>query len=159
MTTCRPGWFPEPDAPYPNHVAVAHEHNLTVLPTVKRNPNGTFSSLWECSLCPDIFVGDHVGPIPSGRCVGCGWVQRKWPRKRCENCGRDMPKDPVEEDVEDIAHYREKAEEAERALETMRRDIVGVLDHTEWGSWRGKTRLIARIHEAMDSRTKEKTDG
>lgn len=86
----RPGWFPEPDAPYPLVIAFAHEHELKMLQTVQRNPNGTFSSLWECSQCPDIFVGDHVGPIPAGLCV-CGWVQqKKWPRKRCEDCKRPM---------------------------------------------------------------------
>lgn len=85
----RDDWFPEPSAPYPNVIAFAHEHSLRMLSTVQRNPNGTFSSLWECKLCPDIFVGGYVGPIPSGRCV-FGWVQRKWPRKKCEDCKREL---------------------------------------------------------------------
>lgn len=85
----REGGFPEPSAPYPNVLAFAHEHRLTMLGTAQRNPNGTFSSLWECADCPDIFVGGHVGPMPPGMC-SCGWVQRKWPRKRCEDCKRPM---------------------------------------------------------------------
>lgn len=80
------GKFPEPTAPYPNFLAYAHEHSLSMLDTAQRNPNGTFSSLWACSECPDIFLGDHVGTIPDGYCR-CGWVQEKWPRKKCENCG------------------------------------------------------------------------
>jgi len=86
--------FPEPSAPYPNVLAFAHEHDLTEQPTALRNPNGTFSSLWGCSQCPDIFVGAFVGPIPDGWCR-CGWVQKRWPRKRCEECKRPFEKPPT----------------------------------------------------------------
>lgn len=81
--------FKTPTAPYPNVLAYAHEHDLRLTDTAKRNPNGTFSSLWECTHCPDVFIGGHIGPIPPGYC-GCGWVQKKWPRKKCEDCGRVM---------------------------------------------------------------------
>lgn len=83
--------FPEPTAPYPNVLAFSHEHDLTMLPEARRNPNGTFSSLWACAHCPDIFIGGKVGTIPDGYCP-CGWVQKKkkWPRKRCEECKRPM---------------------------------------------------------------------
>lgn len=81
--------FPTPSAPYPNVLAYAHKHKLRLTDTAKRNPNGTFSSLWACAHCPDVFIGDHIGPIPPGYC-GCGWVQKKWPRKKCEDCGRVM---------------------------------------------------------------------
>lgn len=57
------------------------------------NPNGTHNSLWRCTICTDIAVGGRVGPIPPGFCRRCGWVQqKKWPRKRCEDC-----KAPLEE--------------------------------------------------------------
>lgn len=85
------GQFSEPSAPYPNVLAYSHKHNLTMLSTAQRNPNGTFSSLWGCSECPDIFVGGKVGTIPAGYCR-CGWVQKKWPRKKCEECKCDLLK-------------------------------------------------------------------
>ena len=50
-------------------------------------PNGAWYSVWACELCPDIGSGGPVGPIPPGYCH-CGWVQRRWPRKRCEECKR-----------------------------------------------------------------------
>jgi hypothetical protein len=81
--------FPEPSEPYPNHLAYSHKHDLSLQPTARRNPNGTFSSLWACEHCPDIFVGPYVGPIPDGYCR-CGWVQKKWPRRRCEDCKRPL---------------------------------------------------------------------
>lgn len=83
--------FPEPSAPTPNRLAYSHEHRLRALPTALRNPNGTFSSLWECAECPDIFIGGHVGTIPAGWCR-CGWVQKRWPRKRCEECKAEFPR-------------------------------------------------------------------
>lgn len=82
------GYFPEPEPPHPNHLAYAHTHDLTMV-GAQVNPNGTWSSLWSCSECPDIFVGGYAGPIPPGWCP-CGWVQRYWPRKRCEECRRPM---------------------------------------------------------------------
>ncbi len=81
--------FPEPSAPYPNFLAYSHTHNLTMIDTAKRNPNDTFSSLWSCDQCPDIFIGGCVGEAPPGYC-GCGWVQKKWPRKKCEECKQPM---------------------------------------------------------------------
>lgn len=89
MTTTALTQFPEPLPPYPNVVAYAHANRLTVLDTAQRNPNGTFSSLWACSECPDVFVGGPVGTIPPGYCP-CGWVQKKWPRKKCEDCQRPL---------------------------------------------------------------------
>lgn len=81
--------FPEPRAPYPNLLAYAHKHQLTMLTTMQqRNPNGTLSSLWSCSQCPDIFVGGHVGPIPDGWC-SCGWVNDP-DRKKCAECKRPL---------------------------------------------------------------------
>jgi hypothetical protein len=82
--------FDEPGPPYPNHLHYSHRHNLTMA-GAKVNPNGTWSSLWTCSECPDVFVGGKVGPVPPGYCMCCGWVQRKkWPRKRCEECRAAM---------------------------------------------------------------------
>lgn len=81
--------FPEPRRPSPMVLHYKHEHDLHRLTVVEENPNGTYSSLWACSQCPDIFVGDRVGPIPDGTC-SCGWVQKKWPRKKCEDCGKPV---------------------------------------------------------------------
>ena len=82
--------FKTPTAPYPNAFAYHHKHNLTLVEDkALENPNGTHSSLWTCSECPDVFIGDYIGTIPAGY-HGCGWVQREWPRLTCENCGREM---------------------------------------------------------------------
>lgn len=69
-------------------LAFSHTHDLYET-GAQRNLNGTWSSLWACTLCPDVFIGDLVGPIPPGYC-SCGWVQKKWPRKKCEECKRPM---------------------------------------------------------------------
>ena len=29
------------------------------------HPNGTWSSVWRCGICPDVGVGGKVGPIPA----------------------------------------------------------------------------------------------
>lgn len=55
----------------------------------KRSPIGVWFSVWACELCPDIGTGGPVGPVPMGYC-SCGWVQAKWPRKKCENCKRPV---------------------------------------------------------------------
>lgn len=83
------GMFPTPEAPHPSVLEFAHEHDLFLIDKAKVRPNGICSSLWACKICPDIFIGGPIGAIPPGYC-GCGWVQRKWPRKRCEDCKRPM---------------------------------------------------------------------
>lgn len=88
MATAERTTFPEPSAPYPNDLIWHHSHDLTMVGAT-REPNGTWSSVWACSLCPDIFRGGKVGPVPAGF-HGCGWVQREWPRDTCEDCGRPM---------------------------------------------------------------------
>lgn len=50
------------------------------------NPNGTWTSVWACEVCPDIGLGGYVGPIPPGYCKHCQWVQKRWPREKCEEC-------------------------------------------------------------------------
>lgn len=72
-----------------------HDHVWTEV-GAQRNPNGTWCALFACSLCPDIGVGGYVGPIPSGWC-SCGWVQSKWPRKKCEECGRTLADSTIKE--------------------------------------------------------------
>lgn len=78
--------FPEPVAPAkPISYAHIHTHELT-LAGAQLNPNKTWSSLWQCSLCPDIVIGGYIGRVPEGYCHACSWVQKKWPRKKCEEC-------------------------------------------------------------------------
>lgn len=83
------GYFPDPG---PMSVGPAraymHEHEWTEVGAYL-NPNGTWSALFTCSLCPDVGLGGHVGPIPPGYCL-CGWVQRAPGRKRCEDCKRPL---------------------------------------------------------------------
>lgn len=91
--------FEDPVAPTkPIAYAYIHTHDLT-LRGAELNPNGTWTSLWDCSLCPDIIRGAHIGPVPKGYCHACGWVQKKWPRKKCEECKTPM------------SWFREKPEE------------------------------------------------
>ena len=66
-------------------LAYRHEHDYVEV-GAQHNPNGTWSSLWGCTACPDIFVGGKVGPIPYGYCHRCRWVQRDDIGKRCEEC-------------------------------------------------------------------------
>jgi hypothetical protein len=67
-----------------------HEHDWFQV-GAKRNPSGVWSSLWRCSLCPDVGVGGETGPVPDGYCYSCGWVQHKAKRKRCEECKQPLP--------------------------------------------------------------------
>lgn len=81
--------FTPPTAPeWHGSLAYRHTHDLVEI-GARRNGNGTWSSLWGCRLCPDVIIGDYVGPVPAGWCR-CGWVQKRWPRKRCEECQRPM---------------------------------------------------------------------
>lgn len=86
-------YFKEPEAPtaHGGMFAYLHEHEWTEV-GAQLNPNGTHSSLWGCAHCPDVAIGDYVGPIPEGFCLWCNWVQRKPKRKKCEDCGQPMPK-------------------------------------------------------------------
>ena len=69
--------------------AYRHDHKWELAVGAKQNPNGTWSSLWRCALCPDIGVGGNVGPIPDGYCA-CGWVQKNPDAPRCEECKRPL---------------------------------------------------------------------
>lgn len=89
------GYFPDPEPPVnPGLYAYVHTHELTQV-GARLNPNGTWGALFGCSLCPDIVVGDHVGPIPDGYCHHCGWVQEKPERKKCEECKAPLNGQPV----------------------------------------------------------------
>ncbi len=79
--------FTEPSQPTVGRF-YAHDHDWVEV-GAKQNPNGTWTSAWACTICPDIGSGGQVGPVPAGYCR-CGWVQKKWPRKRCEECKRPM---------------------------------------------------------------------
>lgn len=87
MTTATLEYFTEPSEPGCVY-AYSHEHEWIEI-GAQVNPNGTWSSVWACVLCPDIGIGGKVGPVPAGYCP-CGWVQRKPNRKRCEECKRPM---------------------------------------------------------------------
>lgn len=82
--------FPTPTQPDMVYEYV-HDHDWTEI-GARLNRNGTWTSVWSCSVCPDIGLGGLVGPIPAGRCR-CGWVQKKWPRKRCEECRTPMTRE------------------------------------------------------------------
>lgn len=60
------------------------------------NPNGTWRAVFACTLCPDIGQGGHIGPVPPGYCPSCGWVQHRWPRRRCEECKTPLDTNPEE---------------------------------------------------------------
>lgn len=80
--------FPEPGPPPARSGGIylySHPHDWAMI-GARLNPNGTWSSVWSCSLCPDICTGDNVGPIPVGYCP-CRWVDD--PSKPCPECGRE----------------------------------------------------------------------
>lgn len=81
------GYFTDPQQPHSVYLRV-HDHEWVEAGALL-NPNGTWSSLWTCAVCPDVGIGGKVGPIPAGHCP-CGWVQHKFPRKRCEDCKRPL---------------------------------------------------------------------
>lgn len=80
-------YFSDPGEPGTLHLYI-HEHEWFEI-GAQRASNGVWYSVWACELCPDIGEGGKVGPIPPGYCP-CGWVQKKWPRKKCEDCKREM---------------------------------------------------------------------
>lgn len=51
------------------------------------NPNGRWSSVWSCRLCPDIGSGGYIGPEPAGLCA-CQFVTSTAGATRCADCGR-----------------------------------------------------------------------
>lgn len=63
-----------------------HEHEWKEV-GASQNPNGTWSSVWACNLCPDIGVGGPVGPIPPGFCQRCQWVNEDPAKTKCDECG------------------------------------------------------------------------
>lgn len=71
----------QPDCVYEHR----HDHDWYEI-GARQAPSGVWFSIWACTLCPDIGSGGPVGPVPPGYCWRCHWVQRKWPRKRCEEC-------------------------------------------------------------------------
>lgn len=78
-------YFPQPEDP--SGILLAYRHPCEwVEVAAQRNPNGTWSSLWECVVCTDVAVGAFVGPIPEGFCRRCHWVQHKPKRRNCEEC-------------------------------------------------------------------------
>lgn len=80
-------YFDPPHPPPPNGNIFIHIHpHEWVEMGARLNPNGTWSSVWGCTVCPDVTTGEKVGPIPPGYCPRCQWVQKKWPRKKCEEC-------------------------------------------------------------------------
>lgn len=79
--------FPDPEPPYPSVVVKAHEHDLYLVGADLQR-NGTWSSRWACTMCPDHFAGAHIGPVPSGWCR-CGWVSSA-DATVCEECGRPV---------------------------------------------------------------------
>ena len=87
--------FPDPPPPRGGGGVYlhSHEHDL-VMVGARLNPNGTWSSVWTCSLCPDVIAGALVGPIPPGWCR-CGWVQREPIGGTCEECDRRLGADPA----------------------------------------------------------------
>lgn len=78
-------YFPQPATEPHGLFMHMHDHDW-VEAGAKLNPNGTWSALFTCTLCPDVGVGGKVGPIPRGFCESCHWVQKKPGRKKCEEC-------------------------------------------------------------------------
>ena len=62
-----------------------HEHEWTEV-GAERNPNGTWTAVFECAHCPDLGLGGNVGPVPPGMC-GCGWVDEP-EATTCADCGQ-----------------------------------------------------------------------
>lgn len=80
------GVFVEPEAPtHTGPYLHLHEHEWVEVGAI-RNENGTWSSAWGCTLCPDVATGGHVGPVPDGYCFRCGWVNRIRNLLTCEEC-------------------------------------------------------------------------
>ena len=80
--------FANPTAPRPTILVRRHDHDLVMI-GADLAPNGVWFSRWACTLCPDHFAGDPVGPVPADYCP-CGWVQKKSGRHRCEDCKRPL---------------------------------------------------------------------
>lgn len=85
--------FPQPPPADGTLLAYRHDHEMVEV-GASRNPNGTWSSVWACELCPDVFLGGYVGPIPAGFCHRCHWVQLKPNRKKCEGCKSPLVDQP-----------------------------------------------------------------